>query len=71
MAAFPSQQPISTPTHATNLRHDLDFSTEQLNGLLDLTKEVKQSRTRYCVRAQRPLRRSPFRKALAPHAHDV
>jgi ornithine carbamoyltransferase len=47
MAAFPSQQPIATPDRAANLRHDLDFSTEQLNAVLDLTKEVKQSRTRF------------------------
>ncbi len=31
----------------TNLRHDLDLSTEQLGGLLQLTQQVKQSRQRY------------------------
>jgi len=30
-----------------NLRHDLDLSTEQLGGLLQLTQQVKQSRQRY------------------------
>jgi ornithine carbamoyltransferase len=30
-----------------NLRHDLDFSTEQLNALLDLTHQVKHSRPRF------------------------
>jgi ornithine carbamoyltransferase len=30
-----------------NLRHDLDFSTEQLNALLDLTQQVKLSRPRF------------------------
>jgi len=30
-----------------NLRHDLDFSTEQLNALLDLTQQVKHSRPRF------------------------
>src|SRR5579875_259310 len=29
------------------LRHDLDLSADQLNGLLDLTQQVKQSRQRY------------------------
>ena len=29
------------------LRHDLDISTDQLNGLLELTQQVKQSRLRY------------------------
>lgn len=32
---------------ATNLRHDLDLSTEQLVSLLDLTQQVKRSRQRY------------------------
>ena len=44
--AAPVYQPAShvgTP----NLRHDLDLSTEQLNGLLELTQQVKQSRQRY------------------------
>lgn len=31
----------------TNLRQDLDISVEQLNGVLELTRDVKQSRTRY------------------------
>ncbi len=37
------------PSHArtANLRHDLDFSTEQLIALLDLTQQVKQSRPRF------------------------
>jgi ornithine carbamoyltransferase len=30
-----------------NLRHDLDLSVEQLNGLLDLTEQVKQTRGRF------------------------
>ncbi|HZS54585.1 MAG TPA: ornithine carbamoyltransferase [Bryobacteraceae bacterium] len=30
-----------------NLRHDLDLSVEDLNGLLDLTQQVKQSRQRF------------------------
>ena len=30
-----------------NLRHDLDFSIEQLSALLDLTEQVKQSRQRF------------------------
>jgi ornithine carbamoyltransferase len=49
MAAFastPQPSPV-TPTRVANLRHDLDFSVEQLNAVLDLTKEVKQSRTRF------------------------
>jgi len=29
------------------LRHDLDLSTEQLNGVLDLAQQVKQARARY------------------------
>ncbi len=32
---------------AVGLRHDLDLSTEQLNGVLDLAQQVKQSRARY------------------------
>lgn len=42
--------PIYQPAcHAgvVTLRHDLDLSTEQVNGLLDLTQLVKQSRQRY------------------------
>jgi ornithine carbamoyltransferase len=30
-----------------NFRHDLDLSTDQLNGLLELAQQVKQSRQRY------------------------
>jgi ornithine carbamoyltransferase len=48
MAAFASsQQPSPAPARVVNFRHDLDLSTEQLNGVLDLTKEVKQSRSRF------------------------
>jgi ornithine carbamoyltransferase len=39
-------QPLSI-AGATNLRHDLDLSVEQLSALLDLTQQVKQSRQRY------------------------
>jgi ornithine carbamoyltransferase len=46
MAAF-ANQPLPTPARVLNFRHDLDLSVEQLNALLDLTKEIKQSRTRY------------------------
>jgi ornithine carbamoyltransferase len=35
------------PARIANLRHDLDFSTEQLNALLDLTQQVKLSRPRF------------------------
>lgn len=34
-------------TRIANLRHDLDFSTEQLNELLDLTQQVKHARPRF------------------------
>src|SRR5581483_9503921 len=44
--AAPIYQPASHPGVIT-LRHDLDLPTEQLNGLLDLTQQVKQSRQRY------------------------
>ncbi len=37
----------STQVGVPNLRHDLDLSVEQLNALLDLTEQVKQSRPRY------------------------
>ena len=48
MAAFASsQQPSPVPSRLANFRHDLDISVEQLNAILDLTKEVKQSRTRF------------------------
>jgi ornithine carbamoyltransferase len=33
--------------HVVNLRHDLDLSVEELNALLDLTQQVKQSRQRF------------------------
>jgi ornithine carbamoyltransferase len=46
MAAF-ANQPLPTPARVVNFRHDLDLSVEQLNGVLDLTKETKQSRARY------------------------
>jgi len=46
MAAF-ANQPLPTPARVVNFRHDLDLSVEQLNAILDLTKEIKQSRTRY------------------------
>jgi ornithine carbamoyltransferase len=39
-------QPAS-PARIANLRHDLDFSAEQLNALLDLTQQVKLSRPRF------------------------
>ncbi len=43
--AAPATQ--SFPRACPSLRHDLDLSVEQLNGLLDLTQQVKQSRQRY------------------------
>ena len=50
MAAFAnSQQPDAVPTRMANFRHDLDINVEQLNAVLDLTKEVKQSRTRFAA----------------------
>jgi ornithine carbamoyltransferase len=44
--AAPVYQPAS---HAgtISLRHDLDLSTDQLHGVLDLTHQVKQSRQRF------------------------
>src|SRR6185437_11046250 len=44
--AVSAYQPAS---HARvfNFRHDLDLSTENLNGVLDLARQVKQSRQRY------------------------
>ncbi len=33
----------------TNFRHDLDLSTEQLKGVLELARQVKQSRQRYAT----------------------
>jgi ornithine carbamoyltransferase len=44
--AAPVYQPASHARIA-NLRHDLDFSTEQLNALLELTHQVKHSRPRF------------------------
>src|SRR5581483_5197280 len=44
--AAPLFQP-ATSTRVANLRHDVDLSTAQLSGLLDLTQQVKQSRQRY------------------------
>ena len=43
--------PIYQPTQARilNLRHDLDLSSEQLSGLLELAQQVKQSRQRYAA----------------------
>jgi ornithine carbamoyltransferase len=44
--AAPVFQPASH-VGVMNLRHDLDFSAEELRTLLDLTQQVKQSRQRY------------------------
>src|SRR4051812_21694496 len=44
--AAPVYQPTS-PVRVANFRHDLDLSTNQLIGLLDLTHQVKQSRQRF------------------------
>ena len=44
MAAPLTQQ---LPRTAVNLCHDLDVSVDELNGLLDLTQQVKQSRQRF------------------------
>ncbi|MBV9612764.1 MAG: ornithine carbamoyltransferase [Acidobacteriaceae bacterium] len=44
--AAPLLQP-ATGNRVANLRHDLDLSTDQLNGLLDLTQQVKTSRQRF------------------------
>jgi ornithine carbamoyltransferase len=35
------------PRVGVNLRHDLDLSVEELNALLDVTQQVKQSRPRF------------------------
>jgi ornithine carbamoyltransferase len=43
--AAPVTQHLTRPV--VNLRHDLDLSAEELNGLLDLTQQVKQSRQRF------------------------
>lgn len=45
--AAPVYQP--TQSRVINLRHDLDLSTEQLSGLLELAQQVKQSRQRYAA----------------------
>ncbi len=39
-------QPLPSPRVA-NLRHDLDLSADQLNGLLELTQQVKNARQRF------------------------
>src|SRR5579875_658294 len=44
--AAPIFQPATTTRPAT-LRHDVDLSTAQLNGLLELAHQVKQSRQRF------------------------
>jgi len=46
MAAF-ANQPLPTPARVVNFRHDLDLSSEQLNAVLDLSRDAKQSRTRF------------------------
>jgi ornithine carbamoyltransferase len=46
MMAATLYQPASHVRPA-GLRHDLDLSTEQLNGVLELAQQVKQSRQRY------------------------
>lgn len=44
--AFPIMQP-GTRVGPSTFRHDLDLTGEQLNGLLSLTKQVKESRQRF------------------------
>lgn len=44
--AVSAYQPASH-ARVVNFRHDLDLSTEHLNGVLDLARQVKQSRQRY------------------------
>jgi ornithine carbamoyltransferase len=44
--AVSAYQPASH-VRIANFRHDLDLSAEQLNGVLDLARQVKQSRQRY------------------------
>ena len=44
--AAPLLQP-ATGNRVANLRHDLDLSTDQLNGLLDLTQQLKTSQQRF------------------------
>ena len=46
--AAPVYQPASH-VGVPQLRHDLDLTVEQLNGLLELTQQVKQSRQRYAA----------------------
>jgi len=43
MAAF-ANQPLPALERVVNFRQDLDLSVEQLNGVLELTKEVKHAR---------------------------
>ena len=45
MAAYVQQS--ASHAHASNLRHDTDFSTEQLIAVLELSQQVKQARQRY------------------------
>lgn len=40
-------QPVVSQARVSNFRHDLDLSVEQLNGILDLSHQVKQSRQRF------------------------
>jgi ornithine carbamoyltransferase len=42
-----AQHQPSSHAHSQGLRTDLDFSTDQLTALLDLTEQVKQSRQRF------------------------
>ena len=44
--AAPNFHPAPRP-RISGLRHDLDLSTEQLNELLELTQQVKQTRQRF------------------------
>lgn len=44
--AVSAYQPASH-ARVVNFRHDLDLSTEHLNGVLDLARQMKQSRQRY------------------------
>ena len=46
MMAAPLYQPASH-AHPAGLRHDLDLSTEELNGVLELAGQMKQSRARF------------------------
>jgi ornithine carbamoyltransferase len=47
MAAHVSQP--APHSHVFNFRQDLDLSVEQLTGVLELTQQVKQSRSRYAA----------------------